>query len=543
VGESFGQQVFPLHQADANHTEKIARAAGTVSIAVFASRILGLVREQVFAALFGAGYAFDAFVVAYRIPNLLRDLFAEGALSSAFVTVFTEYRHLRGEERTWRLANNVLICLSLLVGGVVLAGIFWSPEIVGLMARDFINVPGKIGLTSLMTRIMFPFLLLISLAAVTMGILNTEGKFFVPSLASSFFNLGAIVFGVGLTLAAPFLGIQPIVGMAWGVLIGGLLQLLSQVPLVIRCGFRFIWALDLKDEGLRRIFRLMLPAVVGLSATQVNIFINTFYAATCPQGSLSWLNYAFRLFHLPMGLFGVALSIATLPLVSRHAATRDFEALKAAFQSSLSLALLVTVPAACGLVFLSHPIIALIYQHGHFTAWDTGQTAVALRWYALGLFAFAAVKIMVPVFYALNDTRVPVIGSFITVAANLLFINLTLAPMQHRAIALSTSLSMFVNFFFLGAMLYRKLGGLEVRALVRTLLKVLAASLAMALTVAWVYGALQIRLGSGLGAQILSLGATIALGLGLYALLLSCLGIPEFRELASRLKAPGKKSG
>ncbi len=524
-----------------NHTEKIARAAGTVSIAVFASRILGLVREQVFAALFGAGYAFDAFVVAYRIPNLLRDLFAEGALSSAFVTVFTEYRHLRGEERTWRLANNVIICLSLLVGAIVLAGFFWAPDIVSLMARDFINVPGKIGLTALMTRIMFPFLLLISLAAVAMGILNTEGKFFIPSLASSFFNLGAIVFGVGLTLAAPFFGIQPIVGMAWGVLIGGLLQLLSQIPLVLRCGFRFIWALDLKDEGLRRIFKLMLPAVVGLSATQVNIFINTFYAASCPQGSLSWLNYAFRLFHLPMGLFGVALSIATLPVVSRHAAIKDFAALKDAFQSSLSLALLVTIPAACGLVFLSQPIIALIYQHGHFSALDTGKTAMALRWYALGLFAFAAVKIMVPVFYALNDTRIPVIGSFVTVAANLLFINLTLAPMQHRAIALSTSLSMFVNFLFLGAMLYRKLGGFELRPLVSNLLKVAAASLVMGLAVAWIYQTLHLRLGGGLASQFLALGGAIALGIGLYGLLLFFLSIPEFKELTSRLQALWKK--
>jgi putative peptidoglycan lipid II flippase len=524
-----------------NQTGKIARAAGAVSIAVFASRVLGLVREQVFAALFGAGYAFDAFVVAYRIPNLLRDLFAEGALSSAFVTVFTEYRQLKGEERTWRLANNVLVCLSLLVGGIVLVGMFWSPEIVGLMARDFVLVPGKLGLTTMMTRIMFPFLLLISVAALAMGILNTEGKFFIPSLASSFFNLGAIVFGVGLTLAAPFFGIHPIVGMAWGVLIGGLLQLLSQVPLLFRVGFRPAWVLDLKDEGLRRILKLMLPAVVGLSATQVNIFINTFYAASCPQGSLSWLSYAYRLFHLPMGLFGVALSIATLPLVSRHAAVRDFPALKAAFQSSLSLALLVTIPAACGLIFLSQPIIGLIYQHGHFTSLDTQQTAAALSWYALGLSAFAAVKIMVPVFYTLNDTRIPVIGSFITVAANLVFINLTLAPLQHRAIALSTSLSTCVNFFFLGAMLYRKLGGFEVRPLAATLLKVSAASLVMGLAVAYLYPVIFGHMGGGLLGQLLGIVLTIFLGMGLYALLLSFLGIPEFRELVGHLKARWKR--
>jgi len=524
-----------------NHTGKIARAAGAVSIAVFASRILGLVREQVFAALFGAGFAFDAFVVAYRIPNLLRDLFAEGALSSAFVTVFTEYRHLKGEERTWRLANNVLVCLSVLVGGVVLAGMFFSPEIVGLMARDFVLVPGKLGLTTLMTRIMFPFLLIISVAALAMGILNTEGKFFIPSLASCFFNLGAIVFGVGLTLAAPFFGIRPIVGMAWGVLIGGALQLLSQVPLLFKVGFRPAWALDFQDEGLRRIFKLMLPAVVGLSATQFNIFINTFYAASCPEGSLSWLSYAYRLFHLPMGLFGVALSIATLPLVSRHAAVHDVGAMKAALNSSLSLSLLVTVPATCGLIFLSEPIIGLIYQHGRFTGLDTHQTAAALCWYALGLSAFAGVKIVVPVFYALNNTRIPVLGSFLTVAANLVFINLTLGPLQHRAIALSTSLSTMVDLLFLWIMLARLVGGLQVRPLLATLAKVGAASLVMGLAAAWLYPVIFSSLGGGLVGQLLGLGATISLGIGFYALLLFFLGIPEFRELVGQLKGKWRR--
>lgn len=506
-----------------------------MSLAVFASRILGLVREQVFAGLFGAGYAIDAFVVAFRIPNLLRDLFAEGALSAAFVTVFTDYQQRLGPERTWRLANNVLLCFFLLVGGIALVGIFISPQLVGLMAPDFALVSGKMDLTALMTRIMFPFLPLISLAAVAMGILNTKGRFFIPSLASSFFNLGSIVAGVGLSLLAPRFGVHPIVGMAWGTLIGGFLQLAVQVPLLWRVGFRPQWVLDLKDAGLHRILKLMLPAVVGLSATQINIFINTFYAASCAQGSLSWLNYAYRLFHLPMGLFGVALMIATLPVVSRHAANHDLAALKGAFQSSLSLALLVTMPAACGLIFLAQPIIALIYQHGHFTALDTQQTAAALSFYALGLFAFAGVKIMVPVFYALNDTRVPVVGSFITVAANLIFINLTVAALSHRAIALSTSLSMIINLIFLGVMLHRKLGGYQVNYLLATLAKVTAASLLMGLVVAWVYPLLTFWLGPGLVKQLLGLLGTIVLGIGLYGAIISRLGIPEFLELTRKL--------
>lgn len=526
-----------MTQTTATQTGSIARNASTVSLAVFASRIFGLVREQVFAGFFGAGYANDAFVVAFRIPNLLRDLFAEGALSSAFVTVFTDYDQRLGEEQTWRLANNVVAAFSLLVGALVLGGIFFSPQLVALMAPDFGLVPGKLGLTTLMTQIMFPFLLLVSLAALAMGVLNTKGKFFIPSLASSFFNLGSIVAGVGLSLAAPGLGMTPIVGMAWGALIGGLLQLAVQLPLLWRVGFRPRWVLDFREPGLRRVIKLMLPAVVGLSATQINIFINTFYASSCPQGSISWLNYAYRLFHLPGGLFGVALMVAIMPVVSRHAAQGDMAALRGALQSSLSLALLVTLPAACGLIFLSQPIIAVIYQHGHFTALDTQQTAAALSLYALGLLAFAGVKIMVPVFYALDDTRLPVLGSFLTVAANIVLINLTLATLQHRAIALSTSLSMILNFLFLGAMLYRKLQGFQVGYLCRNLAKVTLASVVMGLTVTWAHPLALAWLGSGLLGQVLSLAAVISLGLGVYALVASRLRIPEFQDLLRHLAA------
>ncbi|MFA5111896.1 MAG: murein biosynthesis integral membrane protein MurJ, partial [Desulfobaccales bacterium] len=523
-------------QASTTQTGKIARAAGTVSLAVFVSRILGLVREQVFAGLFGAGYAFDAFVVAARIPNLLRDLFAEGALSSAFITVFTDYDQRLGPEKTWRLANNVIFCCTLLLSLVVLGGMIFSPALVGLMAPDFGSVPGKLPLTTLMTRIMFPFLVLVSLAALAMGILNTKGKFFIPSLASSFFNLGAVVVGTGLSLAAPRFGIEPIVGMAWGSLVGGFLQLAVQLPLLWRVGFRLRWVLDLKEPGLLRIVKLMLPAVVGLSATQINIFINTFYASSCPQGSVSWLNYAYRLFHLPMGLFGVALMVATLPIVSRHAANKDLAALREALQSSLSLALLVTLPAACGLIFLAQPIIALIYQHGMFTAVDTRQTAAALALYSLGLVAFAGVKIMVPVYYALDDTRIPVLGSFLTVAANLLLINLTVAPLQHRAIALSTAVSVILNFFFLAAVLYRKLSGYGARVLALDLAKVAGAGVIMGLAVAWLHPRVLAWLGHGLVGQVLSLSGVIILGLVLYTAIVSQMHIPEFQELVRHVR-------
>jgi putative peptidoglycan lipid II flippase len=508
-----------------------------MSVAVLFSRVLGLVREQVLAGLFGAGYAIDAFVVAFRIPNLLRDLFAEGALSSAFVTVFTHHNQRQGSERAWRLANNVIVCFTLLVGGISLLGIFFSPQLVGLMAPDFGLVPGKMELTWSMTRIMFPFLLLISLAAVAMGILNTKGKFFIPALASSFFNLGSIAVGVTLALVLPRFGVPAIEGMAWGTLVGGALQLLVQTPQLRRVGFRPQLVLDLKDEGLRQVFRLMLPAVVGLSASQINIFINTFYASSCEQGSVSWLNYAYRLVHLPQGLFGVALSVATLPLVSRLAAQRNMPAMKEAFQSSLGLAMLLTIPAAAGLIALAEPICAVIFQHGRFTAWDTQQTAAALTLYCLGLFAFAGVKILVPVFYALDDTRIPVVGSFLTVAVNLLIINLTIASLSFRAIALSTALSMLFNLAFLGAALYRKVEGYPVRELLVTLVKVTGASVIMGVSVWGVHSLATAWLGGSLLGEILALGGAISLGVALYLAVIFPLNIPEFQNLWAEFKS------
>jgi len=532
-----------LNQSSQNHTGKIARAAGSMSVAVFFSRILGLVREQVLAGLFGAGYAIDAFVVAFRIPNLLRDLFAEGALSTAFVTVFTQYDQRRGPEQTWRLANNVIVCFTLLVGGISLLGIFFSPQLVGLMAPDFGLEPGKLELTWTMTRIMFPFLLLISLAAVAMGILNTKGKFFVPALASSFFNLGSIAVGVGLALLLPRFGVPAIEGMAWGTLVGGALQLLVQAPQLRRVGYRPRVVFEWRDEGLRQIIRLMLPAVVGLSASQINVFINTFYASSCAQGSVSWLNYAYRLVHLPQGLFGVALSVATLPVVSRFAAHRDLSSMKEAFRSSLALAMLLTIPAAAGLIALAQPICAVIFQHGRFTAWDTQQTAAALILYSLGLFAFAGVKILVPVFYALDDTKIPVLGSFITVAANIIIINLTIDSLSHQAIALSTSLSMLVNLLFLGVVLYRKVEGYPVRDLLMTLVKVTGAAGIMAVAV-WGLHSLAISwLGGGLLAAIIALGGSICLGVALYVALISLLNIPEFQNLWEDIKSRWRRTG
>ncbi len=518
-------------------TTQVAKSAGAVGVAVFASRILGLVREQVMAVLFGAGYFMDAFVVGFRIPNLLRDLFAEGALSAAFVTVFTEYDQRRGTEATWRLANNVLLTLTLLLSLITLSGMVFAEEIIGLMAPDFGRIPGKVALTRLLTNIMFPFLVLVSVAAVVMGILNTKGRFFIPAMASTFFNLGSIVGGVLLAWWAPRFGQPPIVGMAVGTLIGGVLQLAVQLPSLKKSGFVLKPVLNLRDEGLRRIMILMIPAVIGLSATQINIFINTNFAARCAEGSVSWLNYAFRLMQFPIGLFGVAISIASLPVISRQVSLGELGSLRKTYVSSLTMAFLLTVPAAFGLAFLAEPIIRLIFEHGRFNAADTRHTAEALRCYAVGLFAYSSVKITVPVFYALKDTKVPVLASFLSVVINVIFVSLTLGPLQHRAIALSTSVTMIFNFLFLSLILYRKIDGYELRRLVEAFCKILLASAVM--------GAAAFGLHAGLGcfldltripAQALALALVIPAALLIYFGLIRRLGVKELDEVVTGLR-------
>ena len=506
------------------------------------SRVLGLAREQIFAGLFGAGYAYDAFVVAFRVPNLLRDLFGEGALSAAFVTVFSDYSTNRGKTETWKLASNVLVFFAILISLLTLAGIYLAGPIVDLLAPDFRLVPDKSELTAKLTRIMFPFLLFVSLAAVVMGVLNTKGRFFIPAISSSFFNLGSIVGGLSMAWIFPRYGEPAIAGMAWGTLLGGALQLLIQLPALKQVGFRFYRAFNPFDPGLRRILLLMLPATIGLSATQINIFINTNFAAGCVEGSVSWLNYAFRLVQLPIGAFGVALSIAVMPVLARQAAIKDIEGLKQTFTSSLVLVFTLAIPATAGLVILSVPIIRIIFEHGAFTAADTLQTATALAYYACGLFAYSAIKVMVPVFYAIGNTRYPVIGSFLGVGANILIINLIIDTLQHRGIALSTSCAMIIIFLFLSVVLYRKLSGYPLAYLAFGILKIVAATGLMSLAIWWLREALAHWLNGSLTTQIAGLTVTIGTGVILYGASLQLLRLPEFTLLTGKLAQRFRRS-
>ncbi|NTW87857.1 MAG: murein biosynthesis integral membrane protein MurJ [Desulfobulbaceae bacterium] len=519
----------------------IAKSAASVGIAVMCSRVLGLVREQVFAGMFGAGFIYDAFVVAFRIPNLLRDLFAEGALSAAFVTVFSAYDRQRTQEETWQLAANVLNCILIFLCLITLLMIFFAEEIVTLLAPDFSLINGKTELTVKLTRIMLPFLVFISLSAVVMGILNTKGRFFIPALASSFFNLGSLIGGTSLAFILPRYGQPAIVGMAIGTLVGGLLQLGMQIPTLYKTGFRYAPVMKFTDPGLKRILTLMIPATIGLSATQINLFINTNFAASCAEGSVSWLYYAFRLVQLPIGVFGVALSIAMLPVLAKQAADKNIGAMKDTMVSSLTMVFALTVPATVGLIILSQPIIRLIYQHGAFTAADTLATADTLCLYSIGLFAYSANKVLVPAFYALDKTKYPVIASFLAIIINIVIILLTIDTYQHRAIALSTSCTMLINFLFLMAVLYKSLHGYSLTYLGKGCLKIGIATLALS---ALLFLCRSLLAGWFMGTVVQQAAALILVifsSAALYAVILDKLKLAELTILTEKVRSRFKK--
>ncbi|MFT5698110.1 MAG: putative peptidoglycan lipid II flippase [Desulforhopalus sp.] len=523
-----------------NNNNSIAKSAAAVGIAVMCSRVLGLVREQIFAALFGAGMTYDSFVVAFRIPNLLRDLFGEGALSAAFVTVFTAYDTTRTTEETYRLASNVLTFILLLLSFLTLLAVYSAEPLVHLLAPDFSLISGKAELTEKLTRIMLPFLVFISLSAVVMGMLNTKGKFFIPAMASSFFNLGSIIGGVSLAYILPKYGQPAIVGMAIGTLIGGLMQLGIQIPALLQTGFRYKPTLDLRDPGLHRILKLMIPATIGLSATQINIFVNTNFAASCGDGAVSWLYYAFRLVQLPIGVFGVALSIAMLPVLAKQAAEKDIAKMKKTMVSSLTMVFILTLPATAWLILLSEPIIRIIFERGAFTSFDTIATAQTLTFFSIGLFAYSANKVLVPAFYALDKTKYPVIASFIAVGFNIVIVYFTIDRFQHLSIAFSTSCTMLINFTFLMTVLYRSMGGYSISSLAQALVKIAFACSGLIITVLVLRPFVAVILAGNLLQQSLGLGCLFLTSGISYCVMLYFLKLDEtnllFEKLAGRFK-------
>jgi putative peptidoglycan lipid II flippase len=461
------------------------RAAGIISLAVMCSRLLGLAREQIFAALFGGGRVMDAFTVAFRVPNLLRDLFAEGALSTAFVTTFSRTITRQGDAAAWRLANKIITLAAMFLTALALLGMLAAPWLVALFAPGF--DPQKAALTVTLARIMYPFIVLVSLAALVMGLLNARNVFGMPAMASSFFNLGSIAGGVILGYwLDPQFGPRSVIGLAIGTLIGGALQLLVQLPSLRRVGYLFHPDFAWRDAGIRDILRLMGPSVIAASTTQVNVLVNSMFASTLGDGPIFWLGIAFRLMQLPLGLFGVALGTVTLPLLARVAATGDLATFRRELARGMRLAFILTIPATLGLMMLAEPIISVLYQHGRFTAHDAAEAAGALRFYAIGLAGYAALKVLVNAFYALDRRRTPMLVGFLAVGVNLLlnWIFTFRLGWGHRGLAFSTGCIATLNFLVLYVLMRRQLGALYTRRMVATLARTLLAALLL-VAVCW----------------------------------------------------------
>src|SRR5205809_3147086 len=462
---------------------QVVQAAGVIGLATLLSRILGFARDMVLARLFGAAPAADAFFVAYRIPNLLRELFAEGSMSAAFIPVFSEYLAQRTKRDAWELASAAFTTLLTILTGVCVLGILTARWIVPLIAPGFSEGSEKQALTILLAQIMFPYLLFIGLSAVAMGVLNSIRRFAAPAFSPVMFNIAII--GSAFLLAPLF--DQPILAVAVGVVVGGLAQFLIQLPALNKAGFLFAWRFDFNHDGVRRIGWLMAPALIGLSVTQINVLVSTILASFFPGGP-TYLFYGMRLIHFPLGIFGVALATALLPSLSTQAANGELDALRGTLGFGLRLIFFMIAPAMVGLMLLRLPIVHLFFEHGQFTAADTQGTAAAVLAYAVGLWAFAGVRIVVSAFYSLQDTRTPVLVAAVALAANIALSLLLMGPLRHAGLALATALSAILNMAVLLVFLARRLGAFGWETILRSHARVLLASVPIVLTCLWIAG-------------------------------------------------------
>jgi putative peptidoglycan lipid II flippase len=517
----------------------VARSAASAGAATLTSRVLGVARESVIAWLFGAGEAMDAYRVAFRIPNLLRDLFAEGAMSAAFVPTFTQRLASGGRDAALRLGLNVTNALIVITAVLVIAGMVFAEPLVRLLVEDEFLVTGqfatgadKLALTVFLARVMLPFLTFIALAAAAMGMLNALQHFFVPAVSPAMFNVASIAAALGLVPVMVWLGLHPVTALAVGTLAGGFAQWAVQWPLLRRSGFRYRPSLDWSDDGLRRVLLLMGPGTLGLAATQVNVLVNTHLATGQGEGAVSWLDYAFRLMYLPIGLFGVSVATATTPAISRLLTAGDRPGVRRTIADSISLMLMLNAPATVGLFLLAGPIVRVMYERGLFTATDTAATALAVQWYALGLVGYSVARIVSPVFYALDSPRTPVKVSVATVAVNATLNIMLVRTVGYAGLALGTSIAALFNATALLWLLRRRLHGIDGGQLAGASGRILIASAAMGAAVFALDAYLPAVLpGQGFAAVAVRLAVTIAGALAVLAGVAHLLRIREY-ELA-----------
>lgn len=497
---------------------RIAKAAGVVGLATMLSRIFGFIRDMVVAALFGAGLTTDAFFVAFRIPNILRRLLAEGSLTVSFVPVFTEYLKTKAKEDALELADIAFTCLSIILVIISLIGVLLSPVIVSIMAPGFIKTPAQYELTVFLTRLMFPYIFFISLVALCMGILNSLRHFAAPALSP-------VVLNIAMILAALFLRDffqEPIFALAVGVLIGGILQLAMQWPVLVRKGVRLKLNFNFKHPGIQKIATLMLPAAFGAAIYQINIFVSTILASLLPSGSVSYLYYADRIVELPLGVFAIAVGTATLPSFSEQVTGGHFEELKKTISFSLRLILFITIPAMVALIALRVPIISVLFQRGAFDIQATFLTAQALLYYAIGLWAFSVIRVIVSAFYSLQDTKSPMKAAIVALIVNAVFSIILMFPLKHGGLALATSIASAVNVIMLSVVLRRKIGVFLDREFYQSTVKIFISSMAMWGVILLIGAFMPWRDGGTFSERLLFLTVCITTGMAAY-FIFSCM--------------------
>jgi len=485
---------------------KITRSVAGVSISTLASRILGYLRDMLIANFFGAGLVADAFFVAYRIPNLLRRLLGEGALSASFIPVFTEYLTTRPKEEAQKLARTSGLLLLTILSILTVLGIIFSPIIVRLVAPGFVKDPEKLSLTITLTRILFPFMLAIGMAALALGILNSLHRFVIPALAPCLLSISEIFF---ILLICPLMD-RPIVGLAWGVLAGGFAQLFFQLPAIVKGGFissgeknqnrlyskernrlenlskNYIllwkkWASLLEHPGVKRIGLLMVPATLGLSVSQINTFVDTICASFLREGSVTALYYADRLMQLPLALFGTSIATVALPVMSRSVSANNMGELKDTLSLAFRMILFTIVPASLGLMILGSPIISLLFERGRFTSEATRSTSWALLFYSTGIVAYAGVKVAASAFYSMQDTKTPVRIATVALLVNIVLNIILMQFLDVGGLALATAIASFINLSMLLFYLRKRVGKLKGREVFQSLIRILLAGLVMGL--------------------------------------------------------------
>jgi putative peptidoglycan lipid II flippase len=517
----------------------VAKAAGLMSTGTLASRVLGFVRDVIIARVFGATGLTDAFFVAYRIPNLLRELFAEGSVSAGYVPVFTGYLAEDGKEEAKKLAGVVLAFLLSVLLVICLLGILLAPYITRIIAPNFINNPEQFSLTVRLLRIMFPFLLFISLAALAMGTLNSLRVFFLPSLAPAFFNVAMIASALFL---APRFDV-PIIAIGIGVTFGGALQYAVQIPALAKKGFNVAPDFSFTHPGLKKILLLVLPVVAAAGVMHINVLISNVFATYLAEGSVTYLYYGYRLILFPIGIFGISVAMALLPSISEQVVKGDTDGLRDTFSFSMRLVLFTSIPAMAGLIALSGPIVNTLFQRGEFTYEATQGTVYALIFYSLGIWVFSGLRVVRAVFYSMKDTKTPLKVALLTVFINLLLCYVLKGPLKHGGLALALTISAGVNFILLFYLLRSRLGHIDGRKIASSFMKISMASIIMGVA-GWAIAARFDWTGSG-GTLVKSaiLAGIIIFCVAVYLAIMYLSKSDELNYLMNMRKSKSERSG